>query len=174
MAEEPAQKKFKKGVEFSAASLDGKDLRIGIVKARWNAKITNSLVDGCKKSLTEAKVKDIVVIEVAGSFELPFAAKKMIDTGKFAAVICIGCLIKGETMHFEYICESVSRGIMDLGLKSGIPVIFGVLTCLNETQALVRAGLENETGKMHNHGKDWGFTAVEMACLERTISGSIK
>mmetsp|Transcript_15326 Transcript_15326/g.21439 ORF Transcript_15326/g.21439 Transcript_15326/m.21439 type:complete len:170 (-) Transcript_15326:180-689(-) len=156
---------FKKGVDFSSAKLDGKNLKIGIVVARWNDKITNALSEGCKKALVEAKVDPGAILElkVAGSFELPFAAKQMIEKEKVDAVVCIGCLIKGETMHFEYICESVSRAIMNLGLSTGTPVIFGVLTCLTETQALVRAGLPNETKKMHNHGVDWGKTAVEMA-----------
>ncbi|RUP48837.1 6,7-dimethyl-8-ribityllumazine synthase [Jimgerdemannia flammicorona] len=85
----------------------------------------------------------------------------------FDAVICIGVLIKGSTMHFEYICEAVSQGIIRVGLDSGIPVIFGVLTCLDDDQALVRAGLgRGQNGKGHNHGEDWGAAAVEMALLK--------
>ncbi|KAF9158904.1 hypothetical protein DFQ27_000264 [Actinomortierella ambigua] len=80
----------------------------------------------------------------------------------FDAVICIGVLIKGSTMHFEYICEAVTQGIMRVGLDTGIPVVFGVLTCLTEEQALNRAGMD---GKGHNHGEDWGTGAVEMALL---------
>ncbi|KAK3825069.1 MAG: putative 6,7-dimethyl-8-ribityllumazine synthase [Benniella sp.] len=83
----------------------------------------------------------------------------------FDAVICIGVLIKGSTMHFEYICEAVTQGIMRVGLDSGVPVIFGVLTCLNEEQALNRAGMD-EAGQGHNHGLDWGSGAVEMALLK--------
>ncbi|KAG0006973.1 hypothetical protein BGZ65_000794 [Modicella reniformis] len=83
----------------------------------------------------------------------------------FDAVICIGVLIKGSTMHFEYICEAVTQGLMRVGLDSGVPVIFGVLTCLDEQQALNRAGMD-EAGKGHNHGLDWGSGAVEMALLK--------
>ncbi|GAB5366678.1 hypothetical protein AAMO2058_001164200 [Amorphochlora amoebiformis] len=165
-----SEEKFHKGVDFGDANLDGSKLTVGIVVARWNSQITNALLEGCKKSLLECKVSKskIVVVKVAGSFELPFGAKKLVPTCD--AVICIGCLIKGETMHFEYICENVSRGIMDLGLSSGKPVIFGVLTCLNEDQALARAGLANKGKKMHNHGLDWGKTAVEMALLNKAYS----
>mmetsp|Transcript_34217 Transcript_34217/g.63442 ORF Transcript_34217/g.63442 Transcript_34217/m.63442 type:complete len:169 (-) Transcript_34217:108-614(-) len=160
---------FKKGVDFSSASLDGKKLKIGIVVARWNAKVTDALADGCIKSLKEAKVdmKNVTLVRVAGSFELPFGAKMLIEKNKVDAVICIGTLIKGETMHFEYICESVSRAIMNLGISSGIPVIFGVLTCLSDEQALARAGL---TKMGHNHGLDWGKTAVEMANMKNATS----
>lgn len=122
--------------------------------------------------MKEMGVKDenITKWEVAGSYELPQAAKMMLTRYKLDAVICIGVLIKGETMHFEYIADAVSKGIMRVSLDSGIPVIFGVLTCLTEKQAIVRAGLEEgETteGKGHNHGIDWGSTAVEMASLKR-------
>lgn len=89
----------------------------------------------------------------------------MIRDDKVDAVICLGCLVKGSTMHFEYISEAVTQGIMNLQLTTGIPVIFGVLTCLNEDQALIRAGYDVGANKGHNHGLDWGSTAVEMALL---------
>lgn len=101
----------------------------------------------------------------------PTSARRPPTTGStrteqaFDAVICIGVLIKGSTMHFEYICEAVTQGIMRVGLDSGVPVIFGVLTCLTEEQALERSGLD-EAGKGHNHGQDWGSGAVEMALLK--------
>ncbi|RUS14897.1 6,7-dimethyl-8-ribityllumazine synthase [Endogone sp. FLAS-F59071] len=98
-----------------------------------------------------------------GTAALVVAAKSQ----AFDAVICIGVLIKGSTMHFEYICEAVSRGIMRVGLDTGVPVIFGVLTCLDDDQALERAGLgRGAKGKGHNHGEDWGAAAVEMALLK--------
>jgi 6,7-dimethyl-8-ribityllumazine synthase len=81
-------------------------------------------------------------------------------------VVCIGCLIKGGTMHFEYICDATSQGIMRVGLDTGVPVIFGVLTCLNDEQAKHRAGMTKDG---HNHGPDWGTTAVEMAQLKKTL-----
>ncbi|KAL1921432.1 uncharacterized protein VTP21DRAFT_11148 [Calcarisporiella thermophila] len=87
-------------------------------------------------------------------------------TQAFDAVICIGVLIKGGTMHFEYICEAVTQGIMRVQLDTGVPVIFGVLTCLSDEQALERAGLGSGANKGHNHGEDWGAAAVEMALLK--------
>lgn len=85
----------------------------------------------------------------------------------FDAVIAIGCLIKGSTMHFEYICDAVSHGLMKLQMDTGVPVIFGVLTCLTEDQALERAGVGKGANKGHNHGEDWGLAAVEMASHTR-------
>lgn len=116
--------------------------------------------------LAQAKynVAEVVKKDVPGSYELPFAAKWMIETYKVDAVIAIGTLIKGSTMHFEYICQATSDGIMKVGLDTGVPVIFGVLTCLTIEQSLERAGLA-EGG--HNHGHDWGATAVEMALLKK-------
>lgn len=103
-----------------------------------------------------------------GSYELPLAAQKYILHEKVDAVVCIGCLIKGGTMHFEYICEAVSRGIMDVGLTTGVPVIFGVLTCLTEAQALERAGLIEGH---HNHGPEWGDAAISMAQMCSDLEG---
>ena len=103
-----------------------------------------------------------------GSYELPFGALSLLNICD--VVICVGCLIKGNTMHFEYICEAVSNGIMNLQLKVEKPVIFGVLTCLTEEQALIRAGIDkygNEDKNGHNHGLDWGTTAVEMALIAK-------
>ncbi|CCH43268.1 hypothetical protein BN7_2816 [Wickerhamomyces ciferrii] len=143
------------------------NLKIAIVHARWNAHIIKALVDGAIKRLTELGVKEenIFVETVPGSFELPFGTKKIIS--KLAkqgiqldAVIPIGTLIKGSTMHFEYICDSTTQGIMRLNEQLDIPIIFGVLTCLTDLQAEQRAGLQPG---LHNHGEDWGAAAVEMA-----------
>eukprot|EP01097_Dermamoeba_algensis_P007802 TRINITY_DN499_c0_g1_i1.p1 TRINITY_DN499_c0_g1~~TRINITY_DN499_c0_g1_i1.p1 ORF type:complete len:160 (-),score=35.33 TRINITY_DN499_c0_g1_i1:26-505(-) len=156
---------FHKGVELHAQ--DGSGLKIGIVVAQWNKAITNSLLEGALKSLKDSSVAEVIIEHVPGSFELPMAADILIKGKKLDAVICIGCLIKGETLHFEYISDSVSHGIMKLGLESGVPVIFGVLTCLNSLQAEKRAGL---TADGHNHGLDWGTTAVSMALLKKKYS----
>eukprot|EP00127_Corallochytrium_limacisporum_P004167 Clim_evm112s157 gene=Clim_evmTU112s157 len=155
-------KVFKKGVSFG--DTDGTGLKVGIVHARWNKEIIDALVAGARKSLEAAGVRMIQTVEVSGSFEIPYAAKALIEKGDYDAIICIGCLIKGSTMHFEYICEAVSQGIMRLGLESGVPCIFGILTCLTEEQALERAGL---TANGHNHGDDWGTAAVEMAMIKK-------
>lgn len=147
------------------SKLNGAGLRIGIVRARWNGEITSSLLDGCKQALLETGVKEknVTVIDVPGCYEVPFAVKTLIKSKrKYDAVIALGCLIKGETMHFEYIAEAVSHGLMELNLNEKTPVVFGVLTCLNEKQALARSRGEN------NHGIGWGYTAVEMGLLKST------
>lgn len=143
-------------------------MRIGILHARWNKKIIEALVEGAKARLLELNVKpeNIVIETVPGSFELPYGTKRFLEReakkGKpLDAVIPIGVLIKGSTMHFEYICDSVTQQLMKLNFQLNIPVIFGVLTCLTDEQAEARAGLIE--GKMHNHGEDWGAAAVEMA-----------
>ncbi|ORY08108.1 6,7-dimethyl-8-ribityllumazine synthase [Basidiobolus meristosporus CBS 931.73] len=182
---------FEKGVASSTQSHDGSHLRVLIVHARWNKEIVDGLVEGARTTMISkhnVKPENIVTKEVSGSYELPFAAKRLIsnsqvqsvtnndllgndspseDTDRpFDAVICIGVLIKGSTMHFEYICEAVSQGLMRVGLDTGVPVIFGVLTCLNDEQALQRAGMGKGGDKGHNHGEDWGTAAVEMALLK--------
>lgn len=143
---------------------DGAQLKIGIAVSRWNSEITSSLLEKCQQALLESgvKAKNIFVVEVPGAYELPFAADHLIKTKKPDAVVCFGCLIKGETMHFEYIAEAVTQGIMNLNLTTGVPVIFGVLTCLNEEQAKARSG-----NNKNNHGYAWGQTAVEMALLKK-------
>ncbi|BFZ54928.1 lumazine synthase [Savitreella phatthalungensis] len=180
------------------ANMDGSGLRIAIVHARWNPSIIEPLVSGAQKTLLANGVKasNIHVSSCPGSFELPFAAQRLISASQaqqassasavtatdllsatgdvpssgstsdaplktqFDAVIAIGVLIKGETMHFEYICDAVSHGLMKLQLDARIPVIFGVLTCLTDEQAQARAGIG---GSKHNHGESWGEAAVEMA-----------
>nr|CCA17238.1 6 putative [Albugo laibachii Nc14] len=159
------------GIKMRGATgaVDGRGLRIAIVSARWNAEVVQALVAGARKELLAAGVadKDIVLLQVAGAYELPYASNRIITQQKIDAVIPIGCLIKGSTMHFEYIAEAVSQGLMRVQLESHIPVMFGVLTCLTEEQARDRAGL---TANGHNHGGDWALTAIEMARLrERTI-----
>lgn len=109
------------------------------------------------------KRADIIELEVPGAYELPFASQSIIASGKVDAVIALGCLVKGETKHFEYICEAVTQGLTRVGLDTGVPVIFGVLTVLTEEQAAARAGL---TPNGHNHGEDYGYAAIEMAKLK--------
>jgi len=158
-----------KGLAPAEGVIDGSGLKIGICYTRWNDSVIAALRKGCKEKLIELGVKaeDILERQVPGAFELPFASKKMIENegNNVDAVVCIGCLIKGETMHFEYICEATSQGIMRVGLDTGIPVIFGVLTCLNDNQALYRAGLTADGG--HNHGPEWASTAIEMASTNK-------
>lgn len=157
-----------KGLGQIDQQYDGSQLRVGILHARWNDKIIQNLVKGCIDRLHQLGVakENIIVESVPGSFELPYGSKlfaqKQAALGKpLDAIVPIGVLIKGSTMHFEYICDATTQQLMRLNFELGIPVIFGVLTCLTEEQAEARAGLIE--GKMHNHGEDWGAAAVEMA-----------
>ena len=160
--EKKAKRNNIKGLEKKV--LSGANYRIGIIKARWNSDITDSLSNGCRQALYDCGVKEenIIELQVPGSYELVSATKTLLDSGKVDGVVPIGTLIKGETMHFEYICESVSSGLMQLNLDqkySKQVVLFGVLTCLTENQAIVRSGLIKGG---HNHGSDWGYGVVEM------------
>lgn len=157
-----------KGLGEVDQKYDGSGLRIGILHARWNSKIISALVDGAIERLKSFGVKEqnIIVESIPGSFELPYGTKLLVEKQKklgqpLDAVIPIGVLIKGSTMHFEYICDSVTHQLMRLNFELNLPVIFGVLTCITEEQAEARAGLIE--GKMHNHGEDWGAAAVEMS-----------
>ncbi|MFH1286297.1 MAG: 6,7-dimethyl-8-ribityllumazine synthase [Candidatus Magasanikbacteria bacterium] len=145
--------------KISTSQLNGSKLRIGIAVSRWNGEITDALLKSCKQGLIDSKVveENIKVISVPGAFELPFSATELIKKHNVNSVVCLGCLIKGETMHFEYIAEAVSQGIMRVNTTGDVPVIFGVLTCSNQGQAVERSSGEN------NHGYVWGQTAVEMA-----------
>jgi 6,7-dimethyl-8-ribityllumazine synthase len=150
--------------------LDGEKCRIGVITTRWNKDIIDSLKSGIKDSLTECKVEDanIFETEVPGAFELPLAARFLAMSGTVDAIICVGCLIKGDTQHFEYIADSVSSGLMNVGLTTSTPVVFGVLTVNDEQQARDRAFGPN------NHGISWGKTAVEMALLRQSALGQGK
>lgn len=143
--------------------MDGRDLRIGVVVARWNNELTMPLKDGVIEGILGCNVakENIIELPVPGAYEVAFGAKHLIDTEQVDAVVCLGVLIKGETMHFEYISEALTQGIMQLSLSTGIPVIYGVLNCMNMEQATARCIGNN------NHGPDWGRTAVEMALLKK-------
>jgi 6,7-dimethyl-8-ribityllumazine synthase len=141
----------------SKINLSGR--RFAIVVAEWNEEITEALYEGAHHALLTAgaKAKHIVRKTVPGSFELPLAAKWCADRKDIDAVICIGCVIQGDTPHFDYICQAVSHGIMKVGLDSGKPVAFGVLTTLNRKQALERAG-----GSLGNKGEEAAATVISM------------
>jgi 6,7-dimethyl-8-ribityllumazine synthase len=140
----------------------GEDGIFGIVVSEWNSVITNSLLEGAINTLKENGVeeKDIYIQYVPGSFELPFGASKLLEKKKFDAVICLGCVIQGETRHFDFICQAVANGIMEVSLRKDIPVIFGVLTTNNQEQAIDRSG-----GKHGNKGVEAAITALKMASL---------
>jgi 6,7-dimethyl-8-ribityllumazine synthase len=142
--------------------------RFAIVVSRFNEEITRGLLAGAREALAESGVGDdgVTVFQVPGAFEIPLAAKRAAESGEFAAVICLGCLIKGETMHFEYIADAASHGIMRVGLDTGVPVAFGVLTTLTDAQAAERAA----PGPA-NKGREAAAAALEMTRLLRRIPG---
>ncbi|MDX9772909.1 MAG: 6,7-dimethyl-8-ribityllumazine synthase [Bacteroidales bacterium] len=145
---------------------DASGMRFGIVVADWNNEVTHALLDGAVKTLKHHGVDDddILVHHVPGAFELTLAAQWMAEYEDFDGVICLGCVIQGETPHFTYICQGVTRGISQLNLDYNIPFIFGVLTTLNLQQALDRAG-----GIHGNKGDEAAVTAIKMAALQRLI-----
>lgn len=142
------------------------DFRIAIAVAEWNGLITGALRDGALKTLRDYGMpdKDVTVVTVPGAVELTFAASKLIETGSFDAIIIIGCVIKGDTPHFDYVCQSVTQGMTSLNADCDVPVIFGVLTVNEEQQALDRAG-----GSLGNKGSEAAETAIKMVALNRHI-----
>lgn len=146
--------------------LVAKGIRVGIVAARFNEFITSKLLSGAMDGLIRHDVQeeDIHVAWVPGAFEIPLIASKMAKSGKYDAVICLGAVIRGSTSHYDYVCNEVSKGIAAVGLDSGIPVLFGVLTTENIEQAIERAGT-----KAGNKGYDCALSAIEMVNLIREI-----
>ncbi|HIU09706.1 MAG TPA: 6,7-dimethyl-8-ribityllumazine synthase [Candidatus Avidehalobacter gallistercoris] len=151
---------------FSANLLPERPVKIGVVAARFNEFITSRLLSGAVDGLTRHGVPedDIEVAWVPGAFEIPLAAKKMAQSGRYDAVICLGAVIRGNTGHYEYVCAEVSKGIAQVGLEAGLPVLFGVLTCENIEQAIERAGT-----KAGNKGYDCALAALEMVNLMHDI-----
>jgi len=139
------------------------EMRFGIVVSDWNKEITWSLLEGAVKTLKKhgATDKNIVIKHVPGSFELTLGAQLLAENDDLDAVICLGCVIQGETPHFTFICQGVTQGITQLNLEYNIPFIFGVLTTLNQQQAVDRAG-----GKLGNKGDEAAVTAIKMAALQ--------
>jgi len=146
------------------------DSRVGVVVSEWNEEITSALLEGAVNTMKSLGVeeKNILVHYVPGSFELPMGAKIIAEKIKVDAVICLGCVIQGETRHFEFISNAVANGITTVGLDTNIPVIFGVLTPDNYQQAKDRAG-----GKHGNKGDEAGATAVKMIELKKKLQGRI-
>lgn len=142
------------------------EFSFGIVVSEWNANITHALYEGCYETLIKhgAKHENIHVVQVPGSFELPVAAKMLLSRHNLQAVVCLGCVIQGETKHNEYINNAVATALTTLGVMSGKPVIFGVLTPNDEEQALDRAG-----GKHGNKGVEAAATAIRMAALGENL-----
>ena len=142
--------------------LVSEDIKVGIIVARFNEFITSKLLSGALDTLTRHEVKEenIQVAWVPGAFEIPLIASKMAESGKYDAVICLGAVIRGSTSHYDYVCSEVSKGIASVSLKSGIPVMFGVLTTENIEQAIERAG-----SKAGNKGSECAQGAIEMVNL---------
>lgn len=150
-----------------APPLDGRGLRIAVLCGRFNDLVTDRLLDGVRRGLRSAGVgdDDVSVAWVPGSFELPFAAKVHADSGLFDAVIVLGAVIRGETTHYEIVSSECARGVQDVQLSTGVPVLFGVLTTENLDQALARS----ESAGGHNVGEECGLGAVEVVGLMRSV-----
>jgi len=142
------------------------EMRFGIVVSDWNSEITTKLLAGAVTTLKKFDTADnnIIVKHVPGSFELVLGAQFIAEYDDVDAVICLGCVIQGETPHFTYICQGVTQGISQLNLDYNIPFVFGVLTTVNKQQALERAG-----GKHGNKGDEAAITAIKMAALQRQM-----
>ncbi|MCE5671460.1 6,7-dimethyl-8-ribityllumazine synthase [Staphylococcus pseudintermedius] len=147
--------------------LNGKGLKIGVVVSRFNDLITGRLLDGAQDALRRHQVAEdsIDVAYVPGAFELPIVAKKMAQTGKYDAVVTLGCVIRGATSHYDYVCNEAAKGIAKASDDTGVPVIFGVLTTENIEQAIERAGT-----KAGNKGAESAVGAIEMANLLRQMN----
>ena len=167
---------------------DGQGLRIGLVTARFNSYITGRLLEGARGALAERGVSEVSEAWVPGSFELPLAARKMAESGRFDAVVCLGAVIRGETDHYQHVSEAAARGISRAAMDTGVPVIFGVLTTDTVEQAIARSGGEtgegvaasrpeakglpgshDSAGESGNAGYDAGNAAVDMANLLRSL-----
>ena len=147
-------------------SLSAAGLRFGIVVSRFNSFITDRLLAAATDALERggAESKDVDVVHVPGAFELPLAAKKLAATGEYDALIAIGCVLRGETSHYDYVCAETARGLQLAQMDTGLPIIFCVLTCDTLEQAIDRAGL-----KGGNKGFEAGLAAMEMAQLSRKL-----
>ncbi len=145
-----------------------KGRKIAVVAARFNEQVTEKLLGGALARLRERGIPDtdIDLSRVPGAFEVPGVAKRLALTGRYAAIVCLGALIRGETPHFDYIAQACSIGIGEVALSTGVPATFGVLTCDTEEQALARVG-----GEMGHKGKEAADAAIEMAGLYAAIDG---
>ncbi len=145
----------------------GSGIKIGIVAARFNELVVSRLVAGAEDGLLrhDVKAEDITLCWVPGSFEIPLLAKKMAESGKYDAIICLGSVIRGATSHYDYVCSEVSKGIAQTSLQSGVPIMFGVLTTDTIEQALERSG-----SKAGNKGYDCALGAIEMVNVIKKLS----
>ena len=155
---------------MSIRVLEGKvvaeGMKVGIVASRFNSFIVQKLLDGAVDGLVRHGVteEDITAAWVPGAFELPIVAKQMAESGKYDAVICVGAVIRGSTSHYELVCNEVAKGIAQVGMQTGVPVLFGVITTENIEQAIERAG-----SKAGNKGYDCALSAIEMVNLKKQL-----
>lgn len=154
----------KSGVPRIAAG-DGADLRVGVVAARWHERITDALLDGTLRALKEAGVDEPTVVRVPGTFELPVAAAALAGQG-YDAVVALGVVVRGDTPHFEYVCQGATVGLTEVSVRTGVPVGFGVLTCDDDEQAYARSGLP---GSVEDKGYEAGQAAVATALALRSL-----
>lgn len=154
-------------VEHIEGGLQAADERFALVVSRYNETVTRRLLNGAVETLLHHGVSDerITVVWVPGSFEIPLVADRLANSGRYAAVCCLGAVVQGETDHHEYINQQVSRGLMEAGRQSGVPVLFGVLTCRSMEQALDRAG-----GKAGHKGRETALAALEMVNVLKKLS----
>jgi 6,7-dimethyl-8-ribityllumazine synthase len=145
--------------------VDGHGLRVAIAASRWYPHITDALVDGATRALTDCRVEDTVVIRVPGAFELPVVTKALAQQ-RYDAVVALGVVIRGGTPHFDYVCRAATDGLTRVALSTGIPVGFGLLTCDDEAQALDRCGLPDST---EDKGREAAMASVETALLLRRL-----
>ena len=147
--------------------LDAKGLKVALIVSRFNDVVTSRLVEGARDGLVRhgADDKNLDLVKVPGSFELPQAAAKLAAQGRYDAVIALGCLVRGETPHFDLLAAEAAKGLAQAAVSSGVPVIFGVLTCDTMEQAIDRAG-----GKAGNKGWDAALAAIEMVSLYRRLA----
>jgi 6,7-dimethyl-8-ribityllumazine synthase len=144
---------------------DATPFRFAVIVSRFNATVTGSLRDAATAALEEAGASNVQVLSVPGAFEIPQAARAAAESGRFDAIVCLGCVIRGETPHFEYIASAVAHGITDAAGDTGIPMAFGVLTTDTMEQATARSGPGPD-----NKGREAAAAAIEMAALYRSLS----
>jgi 6,7-dimethyl-8-ribityllumazine synthase len=157
--------------EYALSSVpDGKEMKFGIVVSEWNYDVTGALARGAVETLKKHGVEDenIIVKHVPGSFELTIGGQFFAEYTDVDAIILLGCVIQGETRHFDFICQGVAKGATDLNIKYNLPVIFGVLTTDNQQQAIDRAG-----GKLGNKGDEAAVTALKMVALQNNFKNNV-
>jgi len=149
-----------------ANQTENTNYKIGIAVSEWNQEVTANLAEAAIETLKKYGFaeSDIVLKSVPGSFELPLAAQYLVEIAETDAVICLGCVIQGETRHFDYVCSGVTKGIMEVNLDTGVPVAFGVLTTDNQQQALDRSG-----GKLGNKGVEAAVAALKMLFMKQEL-----